>query len=253
MHRSHSGSYGEVNSEEGYQNLRRFFFGTRKATATLVNAQLPASTDADVVDVWQAETRLSVRGLPVLMTERTAAHYCPIELGKVVGATAGTAPAPDDDVVTGGQLQAAGPGAPVPLAMVFLLDPARALRMQRENLEPGAVSPRCRYFLHVSVLHLEEKHGLFFWHNHLETMPEWEDTLIVDVGPGDDDPAEHMWAAWQTANPEVTSVPDPITAQPRELVPDGEGAMACTIGLPPAGLNLLGNAAAIRLTVAQLA
>ena len=29
--------------------------------------------------------------------------------------------------------------------------------------------------------------------------------------------------------------------------------MACTIGLPPAGLNLLGNAAAIRLTVAQLA
>ena len=51
VHRSHSGSYGEVNSEEGYQNLRRFFFGTRKATATLVIAQLPASDDADVVDV----------------------------------------------------------------------------------------------------------------------------------------------------------------------------------------------------------
>ncbi len=253
VHRSHSGSYGEVNSEEGYQNLRRFFFGTRKATAALVNAQLPPSTDADVVDVWQAEVRLSVRGLPVLMTERTAAHYCPIELGKVVGAAAGNAPGPDDDVITGGQLEAAGPGAPVPLAMVFLLDPVRALRMQREDLEPGAVSPRCRYFLHVSVLHLEEKHGLFFWHNHLETMPEWEDTLIVDVGPGDDDPAEHVWAAWQTANPEVTSVRDPITAQPRGLVPDGEGALACTIDLPPAGLNLLGNAAAIRLTVEQLA
>ena len=108
VHRSHSGSYGEVNSEEGYQNLRRFFFGTRKATATLVNAQLPPSTDADVVDVWQAEVRLSVRGLPVLMTERTAAHYCPIELGKVVGAAAGTAPGPDDDVVTGGHWRPPG-------------------------------------------------------------------------------------------------------------------------------------------------
>ena len=27
VYKSHSGSYGEVNSEEGYQNLRRFLFG----------------------------------------------------------------------------------------------------------------------------------------------------------------------------------------------------------------------------------
>jgi hypothetical protein len=33
VHRSHSGSYGEVNFEEGYQNLRSFLFGARKATA----------------------------------------------------------------------------------------------------------------------------------------------------------------------------------------------------------------------------
>ena len=39
VHRSHSGRYGEVNSEEGYQNLRRFLFGTRKATVRLVNAR----------------------------------------------------------------------------------------------------------------------------------------------------------------------------------------------------------------------
>ena len=30
VHRSHSGIYGEVNSEEGYQNLRRFLYGTRR-------------------------------------------------------------------------------------------------------------------------------------------------------------------------------------------------------------------------------
>ena len=85
VHRSHSGAYGEVNSEEGYQNLRRFLFGTRKVTAELVGAQLPPSTDDDVIDVWQAEVRVSIRGLPVLLSEQRAAHYCPIELGKVAG------------------------------------------------------------------------------------------------------------------------------------------------------------------------
>jgi hypothetical protein len=35
VHRSHSGHYGIVNSEEGYQNLRRFFFGNVRVDAFL--------------------------------------------------------------------------------------------------------------------------------------------------------------------------------------------------------------------------
>ncbi len=35
IHRSHSGPYGIVNSEAGYQNLRRFLFGARKVIALL--------------------------------------------------------------------------------------------------------------------------------------------------------------------------------------------------------------------------
>ncbi len=35
VHRSHSGHYGIVNSEEGYQNLRRFFFGDVRVDALL--------------------------------------------------------------------------------------------------------------------------------------------------------------------------------------------------------------------------
>lgn len=35
VHRSHSGDYGIVNSEEGYQNLRRFLFGDVRADALL--------------------------------------------------------------------------------------------------------------------------------------------------------------------------------------------------------------------------
>jgi hypothetical protein len=247
VHRSHSGRYGEVNSEEGYQNLRRFLFGTRKATVRLVNYALPPSTSPDVLDVWQAEVGVSIRGLPVLIDDQAAAHYCPVELGKVAGARVPSgAPGPSDDVVTPGS--GAGGSTP-PLTTVFLLDPAQARQMQREDLQPGSFSPRCRYSLQLRVLHLEEQHGLFVWHDHLETMPEWQDTLVVDVGPDDDDGAEHVWAAWQVDISQVTSVPDPITATPLSFSGPGQ----FTIALPPAGRHLLGDRAAISLSIETLA
>lgn len=250
VHRSHSGRYGEVNSEEGYQNLRRFLFGTRKATVRLVNATLPAATSAGVLDVWQAEVSVSIRGLPVLMDDQTAAHYCPVELGKVAGASLpGGAPAPDDDAVTPGTGPAVSSGGP-PLTTVFLLDPERARQQQRENLQPGAFSPRCRYSLQVKVIHLQEQHGLFTWQNHLEGAPEWADTLIVDVGPDDDDGTERVWAAWEVDISKVTSVPDPIVRDP--LAPNPPGSLTFTIPLPSAGQQLLGARAAIALNVELL-
>ena len=250
VHRSHSGRYGEVNSEEGYQNLRRFLFGTRKATVRLVNATLPAATSAGILDVWQAEVTVSIRGLPVLMDDQTAAHYCPVELGKVAGAgLPGGAPAPSDDAVTQGTGPAVSSGGP-PLTTVFLLDPARARQQQRENLQPGPFSPRCRYSLQVRVIHLQEQHGLFTWQNHLEGAPEWADTLIVDVGPDDDDGTEHVWAAWEVDISKVTSVPDPIVRTP--LAPDPPGSLSFTIPLPSAGQQLLGARAAIALNVELL-
>jgi pimeloyl-ACP methyl ester carboxylesterase len=253
VHRSHSGRYGEVNSEEGYQNLRRFLFGSRRATVSLDGAQLPAhsSADPDVTDVWQAEVQVSVRGLPVLLNDRTAGHYCPVELGSVASAGARQAPRPQDDDVTDDSPPAGGAAAPVSLAAVFLLDPGRSAEMQRENLAPQfPSSPRCRYYLYLSVLHLQEQHGLFLWHDHLEKLPEWDDSLIVDVGPRDDaDQGEHLWAQWQTANPAVTSAKDPIGDQPRQ--PDVPGSMQFTIPLPAAGQQLLGQRASIRISVEQ--
>ena len=249
VHRSHSGRYGEVNSEEGYQNLRRFLFGTRKATARLVSATLPASTAANVLDVWQAEVCVSIRGLPVLLDDQTAAHYCPVELGQVSGASVpGGAPEASDDAVTPGSGPPVGSGGP-PLTTVFLLDPERASQMQREDLQSGPFSPRCRYSLQLRVIHLEEQHGLFTWQNHLEGAPEWADTLIVDVGP-DDDGNEHAWAAWEVNIPQVTSIPDPIVPVP--LAPDVPGGLTFTVPLPPAGRQLLGPDAAIALNLELL-
>lgn len=135
------------------------------------------------------------------------------------------------------------------MTRVFLLDPARASQVQRENLQPGTFSPRCRYSLQLKVIHLEEQHGLFTWQDHLEGAPEWADTLIVDTGPGDDG-GEHVWAAWEVDIGTVTSVPDPIACQP--LSPDSPGGLSFTIALPPAGRQLLGARAALALNVELL-
>jgi len=52
IHRSHSGRYGMVDSEEGYQNLQRFLFGDFKITAFLANFDLEfgeSTTEYEIV------------------------------------------------------------------------------------------------------------------------------------------------------------------------------------------------------------
>ena len=83
-----------------------------------------------MIDVWQAEVRVSVRGLPVLLSEQTAAHYCPIELGTVAGAHVVTlaGQVPRTDTVTPEPSQSGVPGGAMCLASVYLLDPQRRCR-----------------------------------------------------------------------------------------------------------------------------
>ncbi len=239
VHRSHSGAYGEVNSEEGYQNLRRFLFGSRKVAVELCGLKLPGPVpgqDKDVKDVWQGEIRVSIRGLPVVVSEQLAAHYCPVQLNMEEGRVQDS------------------PDTPVPLATVFLLDPDRDAGRRSEAGQE--VSPRCRYSLQMRTIHLQERNGTFFWQHHLETAADWRDTLIVDIGPADDGAPgrTHVWAAWRSELPAVasTAVQDPIG--PRPLVPvarrdsDPPDAVAFTVDLPPAGRTILGPASALRLT-----
>ncbi|XER99906.1 esterase/lipase family protein [Streptomyces sp. S1D4-11] len=122
VHRSHSGRYGLVNSEEGYQNLRRFLFGDREVEAALVGAHLPQRSDT----TWQAEVRLSVRGLQIVTHERTSAQWCPIQLQD--GAAGAAEALPDG---------AAGGEACVPLVNTFLSSGLRAW------LTPAPCGMRC--------------------------------------------------------------------------------------------------------------
>jgi pimeloyl-ACP methyl ester carboxylesterase len=77
-HRSHSGHYGIVNSEEGYQNLRRFLFGQVKVTARLAVDEIPLppavqekkDSGSEIHAKYNIDVAAKVRGGGYYMTER---------------------------------------------------------------------------------------------------------------------------------------------------------------------------------------
>ena len=79
VHRSHSGHYGLVNSESGYQNLRRFLFGEWRVRFELtdVGVTLPPEVErkkvggARVRASYHIDTIVGVRGVPVELNRRT--------------------------------------------------------------------------------------------------------------------------------------------------------------------------------------
>ncbi len=115
-YRCHSGRYGIVNSEEGYQNLRRFLFGDIEVTADLIGLDLPTGV------AWQAEVQFAIRGLDALINERSRNHNCPIVL------SSGEGPVMD---------------VSAPLAKSFLDTKL-------------AVKEACRYSLHVRIMSVRD-------------------------------------------------------------------------------------------------
>lgn len=222
VHRAHSGRYGLVNSEEGYQSLRRFLFGIFRVKVALVGLDLSSSKDNEV---WQADVRLSIRGLPIVLHEQTAAHYCPVQL-----------------LLEEKQHQDE-PDAPVPLITAFLLDPTRA---HQDPLEEPP--PRCRYSLHVRTLRLVQRDGFFSWNDHLEEVADWDDVLIVDLGRRDNDPPHtmHGWAQWNSNVTGPIAVHDPITNAPLIFV-DG----AAEVAFPDSARKILGPNARLRFTLSE--
>lgn len=78
VHRSHSGHYGIVNSEEGYQNLTRFFFGKLRIDGVLevdditlpVEVQKEHDAGKSIKASYQFEVAVSLRGCQWQMTRR---------------------------------------------------------------------------------------------------------------------------------------------------------------------------------------
>ncbi len=211
VHRSHSGRYGIVNSEEGYQNLRRFLFGDLAVAARLTGLDLPTGGDL----VWQADVELAIRGLPVLLHQRVAAHHCPVPLTQPDGSI------PDD----------------VPLLATFLLtDPA----------DRPADAATARYSLHLRVFALRERRGVFDFRDHLEQNADVEDLLVIDLGAHAG--ALAAWAVWNSelAAPLRDYAP---SGAPLAHEPADDGGWAVTIPLPATARAIIGAEAAIRLAI----
>ena len=247
VYKSHSGSYGEVNSEEGYQNLRRFMFARWAVSVTL--GGLPAypkdmaqRPPGDQWPTWQADMSLAIRGVSVVISEQQAAHWCPIQINEELSRHVDS---PDD---------------PVPLASTFLLDPAHLLELARER---GDADPsqrhggRLRYVLSLSVSKLVERGGFFSFGEHLEQVADWSDSLIVDVGPNDAGTGLQAWAGWnsQVAGPndELDPITEGLPASERDPISfdTTEGMRSCDIALPTVaqGLQILGPRAHITIQV----
>lgn len=224
IHKSHSGSYGEVNSEEGYQNLRRFLFGRWAVAVTLQDARTPAEQGVS----WQMDMRLAIRGMSVVMSEQTTSHWCPIML-----------PAEP------------GPGG-VTLARTFLLDPSD---QANENAMAGR---RMRYTITLRLFPVHEADGGFDFRQSAEQVPLWQDSLIVDVEPGaggGDSLVAH--AAWNSTVPGASQKPEPITSElpPEEGRPltfqaNGDSVVA-SVPLPAPALrpDVMGTGASIQIAV----
>jgi pimeloyl-ACP methyl ester carboxylesterase len=163
IHRSHSGRYGLVNSEEAFQNLERFLFGDILAEILLEgigNLSSPAEIS------WQLDVRASVRALPVFMSEQTQAHYCPILLnGK------GDQPVPKH-----------------PLFTQFLN--SKLLAKDKKASQFGITLAVTGYKVTKGKLDLSEN---------LHGASDWSDTLIVNIILGNEPCLEYQWA--QTAEP----------------------------------------------------
>ncbi|WP_063726542.1 esterase/lipase family protein [Streptomyces sp. RTd22] len=212
VHRSHSGRYGLVNSEEGYQNLRRFLFGDRRVEAALVGHRLSRPSDT----AWQAEVRLSVRGLHIVTHERMSAQWCSIQL-----------PA--------GAADGAGP---VPLASTFLCS----------VLRPGE-SATLRYALHLRILSLRRRDGLLSFRDHLEQTADFDDILIVDVDADTTAAVPALSATWNSDIAGPIRDYRPSDAPGLSDEDPADGVWVHHIELPATTVPILGGGARIRLTV----
>jgi hypothetical protein len=210
IHRSHSGRYGMVNSDEGYQNLQRFLFGDVRVKMVLCDFALdftPPANDPDAEVTYQFELQVAIKGLPIVMHERRVEHFSAVSL----------------NIAEYERQKALG----LPLFTNFLMAGRRA---------DGTVT----YMLRMAVFKQQYRKGIFMFRDHIERLPVWSDYLVVSAkpSPSGDGPfyeAKYSWAS-KTIEPE----------QAMELVPASPVQLDALVPLPERGRSVLGPNARIR-------
>ncbi|MBP0448134.1 alpha/beta hydrolase [Kitasatospora sp. RG8] len=228
VYKSHSGRYGLVNSEEGYQNLRRFLFGRWGIQVEL--GGLTPTPSGPKGSKWQVNVRLAIRGLSIVMSERWSEHGCPISLSK-------------ESTESGS----------VSLVSTFLYDMDA---IARENSTGGSGKKKShdglmRYALSLHVFKLNEPKGAFCLDDHLEQVPDWGDWLIVDMKPLGDRTNLESWCAWKSMREGEIDHLDLVADAPLEHTRQKDGSQALIIKLPHAAraLPAIGENAHLKISV----
>ncbi|HKQ98990.1 MAG TPA: hypothetical protein VJV75_14030 [Candidatus Polarisedimenticolia bacterium] len=160
-YRSHSGFFGIVNSEEGYQNLIRFLFGDVRidVVAEIDSVRLPRELKGKTVDaLYQFEVQASPRGKRWMLTRRMAE---------------------EDSVACLRHKDLAGPDAggaakEIYLSTLFLANVAR--------VDPTRKSLACALYFAVRVPDYEVEKR--FWPNgHFEGRYLYRETFTVELEP----------------------------------------------------------------------
>jgi triacylglycerol esterase/lipase EstA (alpha/beta hydrolase family) len=211
VHRSHSGRYGMVNSEEGYQNLRRFLFGDVRVHMVIADFDLDYSQNAGSREVtYQFEIQVALRGSLIVMHDRSEAHYSAVSLNK-------------DQYVE--QMAKGG----LPLYTTFML----------AQLSPDGTM---RYMVRVAVYSKTFEHGFLSLTNHVERLPLWSDYMIAELRPSTGGTYRYegyfQWAS-------LSVDPDKMTKMDTQQMP--AGTVDGFVPLPDRGRQVLGKNARIRL------
>lgn len=223
VHRSHSGRYGIVNSEEGYQNLQRFLFGDLRVDVAFWGLDVGRDASEDVE--FQLDVSVAIRGLPVLVHEQSAAHHCPVLVERH---------STEDSIDT-----------PQPLLTTFLS--SRAPR----PMHGRTLVPALRHALKLRLLSIRASGGGgFSFFDHLEQMEDWQDALIVDIEPSADGSPPRAWATWSSTVPMAVRDWRPTDAEElKDLDPETPLRWSGETRVPEIARPLLGDDARIRITV----
>ena len=208
IHRSHSGRYGMVNSEEGYQNLQRFLFGDVKVKTVLCDFELNFESGDRGEVSYQIETEVAIRGLPVLMHERSQTRFSAVSLNQEQFL---------EQKAKGG----------LPLFTSFLMS---------RNSRNGTM----RYMVRLAVFEQRFRRRFLVFGEHIERLPLWSDHLVIELRarPAGSDPKYDAFYSWASENREPETKMDLKVISPARK--------DASIPVPARAQAVLGNSAKIR-------
>ncbi len=190
VYRSHSGYYGLVNSESGYQNLKRFLFGDWRVLveATNVTVTLPHKLEGEknkgknIRASYHIDAIVTVRGVPVEISRRTYDEESAVFRNY-------------EDLKS----------KPIKIFTAFLLDGAR--------VDSDRPSLGLALRLQVRVPDYEVD-GVLCFDDHHEGGTLFSDKLNIEFTPSHEDSVEELRYGWDSKAP---------NSSPSKIAVDGAG------------------------------